>query len=166
MPWLEISSLNVFRSSTQPAKIEVSSPPTGIRTSAVITSKASKNQLHLRQTTDSTIVAREVMRAALRRATLWFSCRYCVSTSWKEIVEVSAARTTSRKNIDDQSAAAGISAKINGIVSKSRVGPAVGSRPSTLNTAGKITIPESIATKKVIRLTEKEVFVRFVPSLN
>ena len=46
-----------------------------------------------------------------------------------------------------------------------RVGPCVGSKPSTLNTAGKIIIPESTATIKVSIDDDHAVVERFVPFL-
>ena len=46
-----------------------------------------------------------------------------------------------------------------------RVGPCVGSKPSTLNTAGKITIPDNTATKKVSIDDDHAVVDRFVPFL-
>jgi hypothetical protein len=81
------------------------------------------------------------------------------------MVEVRAAIDMSRKKSADHSCGIGISAKINGRVSKISVGPCVGSNPSTLNTAGNITIPESMATISVIPPTDTAVEVRFVPFL-
>ena len=46
-----------------------------------------------------------------------------------------------------------------------RVGPCVGSNPSTLNTAGKIIIPDNAATIKVSIDDDHAVVERFVPFL-
>jgi hypothetical protein len=53
----------------------------------------------------------------------------------------------------------------NGNVSNKRVGPCVGSNPRTLNTAGKIIIPDNTATIKVSIDEDHAVVERFVPFL-
>ena len=86
-------------------------------------------------------------------------------TSWNVIVEVNAAKAISRKNIADHNCGAAIPRNTNGSVSKISVGPCVGSKPSTLNTAGKITIPDNTATKKVSIDDDHAVVERLVPFL-
>ena len=86
-------------------------------------------------------------------------------TSWNVMVEVNAANAIRRKNIADHSSGIDISLKTNGSVSKIRVGPCVGSNPCTLNTAGKIIIPDNTATIKVSIDEDHAVVERFVPFL-
>ena len=81
------------------------------------------------------------------------------------MVEVSAAKAISRKNIADHNCGIAISLNTNGRVSNIRVGPCVGSSPSTLNTAGKMIIPESTATRNVSIDDDHAVVARFVPFL-
>ena len=81
------------------------------------------------------------------------------------IVEVNAAKAIKRKNIADHSCGAAISLKTNGSVSNIKVGPCVGSKPSTLNTAGKIIIPDNTATRKVSIDDDHAVVERLVPFL-
>ena len=81
------------------------------------------------------------------------------------MVEVIAARAISKKKRADQSCGAAISLKTNGKVSNIKVGPCVGSKPLTLNTAGKIIRPESTATRKVSIDDDHAVVERFVPFL-
>ena len=81
------------------------------------------------------------------------------------MVDVNAAKAMRRKNIADHNCDAAISLKINGRVSKMSVGPSVGFKPSTLNTAGKIIIPDNTATRKVSIDDDHAVVERFVPFL-
>ena len=165
LPSLVISLRKAFLLNTHPAKMQVSRPPSGISTFAVARSKRSKMSPAERQSIDDAIEIAVATVAALRREWLWCFWKYSVSTSWKVIVEVRAANAISRKNIADHNSGIGISWNTNGSVSNISVGPCVGCKPSTLNTAGKIIIPESIATKKVSIDDDHAVVARFVPLL-
>ena len=81
------------------------------------------------------------------------------------MVEVKAANAISKKNIADQNSGIAIFLNTNGSVSKISVGPCVGSNPSTLKTAGNITIPDNIATRNVSIDDDQAVVDRFVPFL-
>ena len=81
------------------------------------------------------------------------------------MVEVRAANAISRKKRADQNSGIDISLNTKGSVSNMRVGPCVGSKPFTLNTAGKIIIPDKIATIKVSIDDDHAVVERFVPFL-
>ena len=85
-------------------------------------------------------------------------------TSCKEMVEVSAATTSSRKNTDDQTMLSGIELKMPGRVMNTSDGPDEGSMP-TLNTAGKITTPASMATSVSRMVTLSAVWRRLVSGL-
>lgn len=85
-------------------------------------------------------------------------------TSCKEMVEVSAATTSSRKNTDDQTMLSGIELKMPGRVMNTSDGPDEGSMP-TLNTAGKITTPASTATSVSRIVTLSAVWRRLVSGL-
>ena len=85
-------------------------------------------------------------------------------TSCKEMVEVSAATTSNRKNTDDQTMLSGIELKMPGRVMNTSDGPDEGSMP-TLNTAGKITTPASTATSVSRIVTLSAVWRRLVSGL-
>ena len=85
-------------------------------------------------------------------------------TSCREMVEVSAATTSSRKNTDDQTMLNGIELKMPGRVMNTSDGPDEGSMP-TLNTAGKITTPASTATSVSRIVTLSAVWRRLVSGL-
>ena len=107
---------------------------------------------------------------AVEKTGVWESATYLKDTSFGDgaktlIVEVKAAKAINKKNTADQNSGIAISLKMKGSVSKISVGPCVGSNPLTLNTAGKITIPDSTATKKVINDADHAVVERFVPFL-
>ena len=79
-------------------------------------------------------------------------------TSCKEMVEVSAATTSSRKNTDDQTMLSGIELKMPGRVMNTSDGPDEGSMP-TLNTAGKNPSTgqyDLLAKKILLRVTYDE----------
>ena len=80
------------------------------------------------------------------------------------MVEVSAATTSSRKKIDDHTMLSGMPLKILGRVMNTSDGPDEGSMP-TLNTAGKITTPASMATSVSRMVTLSAVWRRFVSGL-
>ena len=162
---MDIARLKEERLKTQPAKIAVRSPPSGIRTLAETLSKISKRVPDQRHKIDATIAIKVDNLALCLREMLCCSWKYSVITSWNVIVEVSAAIAISRKKIADHNSGIDISLKTNGKVSNISVGPCVGFKPSTLNTAGKIIIPDKIATKKVIIDADQAVVERFVPRL-
>ena len=85
-------------------------------------------------------------------------------TSCREMVEVSAATTSSRKNTDDQTMLSGLELKMPGRVMNTSDGPDEGSMP-TLNTAGKITTPASTATSVSRIVTLSAVWRRLVSGL-
>lgn len=145
--------------------MQVRRPPSGINTLAVTLSNRSKKNPEHKQTIDDTIAIAVDMIALFRREKSWFSWKYSVLTSWKVMVEVNAARAINRKNIADHISGIVISLNTNGRVSNMSVGPWVGSKPSTLKTAGKIIIPDNTATKKVSIEDDHAVVERFVPSL-
>ena len=106
---------------------------------------------------DTTVV---VMAAAILES-FNSSEKYAVSTSWNDIVDVSEASITRKKNIADHKDAKGMPLNISGNVTKISEGPSVGCRPA-LNTAGNITRPASTDTNSVRSDTLNEVVTRLL----
>ena len=81
---------------------------------------------------------------AFLRSTPKLSIRYAAGLSNKEIEEVIAANSTSKKNNAPKTNPTGIESNTAGNVMKINPGPAVGSNPNA-NTAGKIANPANKA---------------------
>ena len=109
---------SIFLSRYHPAKTQVSRPPSGISTSAVIISKKSKILPDHKHNVDATTATRVEILALFMREILWCSWKYSVITSWKVIVEVSAANPINKKKTADHNSGIDISLKTNGKVSK------------------------------------------------
>ena len=96
-------------------------------------------------------------------AILNLSVTKAIDTSAREIVEVTAATKSNRKNNVDQNRVNGIEENTSGKVTNTSVAPSRLS-PSSPNdiTAGNIIIPMSMATPKSSTDTVAAVFTRFV----
>ena len=84
-----------------------------------------------------------------------------METSKSDTVEVSAATVSNRKKSVDHRADTGIWLKTLGSVTNTRSGPATGSSPQE-NTAGKMMMPESMATEVSSMATVVAVLIRWV----
>lgn len=107
-PSLVISACIIFLSRCHPTNKEINSPPIGIINLAEIISKKLKNPDEIAEKTPNTKTPLTIYCNARFLVILNSSSKYAVTTSINDIVEVSAAIASNRKNNDDQIADPGI----------------------------------------------------------
>lgn len=148
------------RSNIQPAKIEMSMPPSGRRMFDEVKSKKLKKFMSnnpkklksLKYPNDKALntppqsAMMRLIEEALARDIFFSSVKNAIDTSLMEIVEVSEAKKSRTKNNIDHICAPGICAKIEGNTSNTSAGPCTGDMPNE-NTAGKIITPARMATR-------------------
>ena len=155
--------------SFQPTKITIKTPPNGRRIFEAKKSIISKKNMLSFPAILSILMALKVLHESVQNMpktvmaiadvavahTLFIlnsSTKYATTTSNKEIDDVNAAITISRKKIMAKKLPNGICSKMEGIVIKTNPGPLSGAIPKA-NTAGKIIKPAKIAIKKSVPAT-------------
>ena len=157
LPVRESCAAKRLRGYAHPAISEAQTPPKGSRTLEEAKSKRLKTvrEQILKLASGPKLNAQRPPRAMLRPITAAeaflrdqpnCSVQNDMEISDMEMVEVSEAIKSSMKNRGARIRPPAIAPKIAGSVSNTRVGPAVGDMPK-LNTAGKIIIPDRIATR-------------------